>query len=262
MRGVHSVFGCLSLIGALATPAVALGPVDGHVAAVWWSHDVKAESGAADVTTDGDGPGIQAEVWLDQRFGLRAEQFRSEMDGAGSATGKATSIDLMWRPLTFSENNFLAVGLGYHFRDLAGTGVDDRTSGARMVVQGRVGVMSQLYVYGQGAFLPALGDVSTQDPQDGRLRDVKGHEYELGLSWRVAPFVAMRLGYRGANFDFDHTDVTPVVTSLQAPTGFPFAPAHPVDLDRGGASTTLGLPTSYEGSMDANGYFLGLAFNF
>ena len=49
-RFAKTVFGGLVLSCLIGTPALALGPVDGEVGAVWWANDYKVSSGDSSIS--------------------------------------------------------------------------------------------------------------------------------------------------------------------------------------------------------------------
>jgi hypothetical protein len=261
MKAVSRIVPALALCCAVTVPALALGPVDGEFGAVWWAHDVKAENAAGAGSADGDAPGFHAELWMFDKYGVRADQFSSEPDGAG-ASGDSMSVDLMWRPYSPAENTFVAVGLGWQTIDLQAAGLDGDTSGARLAVEGRIGLLGQVYAYGHGAYSPHLDDAADSDPLNGEFEDVEGYEVEVGVAWRLAPFISMRAGYRANSLDFVHSGATVLTTTATgAPSGDATAP--PV---LGRSPDPFGSPegvaSSVSGSAEAEGVFAGLTFHF
>lgn len=188
------------IVSCLAcSPALAAGPVDGEFGALWWANDFDAKLGAQDASTDAGAPGFRGEVWLFGDYGMRAAMFESDPDGAGDKTDY-TSIDLMWKAFSPTENNYFAFGVGWEDADLAGI----ETSGARLSVEGSVGIIAVLQAYGQASYLPALDEFEAAP--DVRFEDLDGHEFELGLAWNAAPLVNVRAGYRQTVMDFTEVD--------------------------------------------------------
>ncbi len=191
---------------ATAQPALALGPVDGEVGAVYWANNFDTNGGIAALSEDAGAPGYRGELWLFNRYGVRAGIYSSDLDDFGVETSDYTSVDLLWRPFSPSENSFVAIGAGWHEMELVSIGFDGKTSGVRLTAEGRVGA-GPVYFYGQGAYLPDLDEAAAVNPLDGNFVDLSGMEYEVGVSWKMAPFVAMRAGYRMHTIEFTRTDI-------------------------------------------------------
>ncbi len=189
-----------SLMAALAIgsmPAVAAGPVDGEASLVWWMSDgtVYGEGGPE---LDEGGVGGRAEVWLFKRWGARAGLYRGGFDSSGDEV-EYGNLDLLARVFSPTENNFVAVGLGWERIDLA-PGVE--TSGVRVVAEGRVGLVGIVHGYGQAAYLPDMDDFAG-------ATDVDGMEYDFGVAIEPGPFMTIRAGYRNTTLDFTDTLVLP-----------------------------------------------------
>lgn len=172
----------------LPLSAQALGPLDAEVGVTWWAHDID-DSGIGD--TDADGNGAYAELWWADGWGLTGEFLESEPDGGGLADGSSFSLNVKRRLLSPTDNNFIAIGAGWQDSELITGG---NAEGVRLTLDGRVG-LGVLYVYGQGAWMPDLGDA-------GALRDMEGTEYQVGVSLTPFPFLNLRLGYRVFELDY------------------------------------------------------------
>ncbi len=246
--------------------ALAAGSIDGEIGAVYWANEIETE-GLTPMTTDADAPGFRAELWMLERYGVKAMQFGSDPDAGGIDGADTTSVDLMWRAWSPTENNFVAVGLGWGQMDLAPLGSNDSTSGARLSVEGRAGIAGQLFAYGSGAYLPALSDVDSAAIVGGRIEDLSGYELELGLSWRLAPFMSMRAGWRVNDMSFSEY-------SPESMGSGPLLAGGPIGRSGGNivplaiapASPTLGVPmtpsSNIDGSIASSGIFVGLGFHF
>ena len=198
MKTLSQMALALVVLCCAAAPARAIGPLDAEVGAVWWAN----EFDAGGVTTTAGAPGYRAELWLFNKYGMRASQFSSDLDDLGAESSDYTSIDLMWRPFSSSDNSFVAVGLGWQDMDMQSLGLSDSTSGARISAEGRLGIFGALYAYGNYSYLPELDDTPAINPLLGTFEDMDGYEYEVGVSWNVAPFVSLRAGYRVNSVDF------------------------------------------------------------
>jgi hypothetical protein len=222
------VLGLFALATLTSAPALAMGPVDGEVGAVWWANDHDAMYGESILSSEAGAPGFRAELWFRERYGVRAERYSSDTGDIGGGTSDYTSLDFMWRAFSPTENNYFAIGAGWQEIDLDMIGLAGETSGVRLALEGRVALGGLFYIYGQGYYLPALDDAQVVDPGLGPLRDMDGHMLEAGLSWKIAPFMSMRGGYRQHSVDF---------------------------------TTTL-LDVEIDGEAESSGFLLGLSFRF
>jgi hypothetical protein len=246
---------------ALAAPAVAVAPIDGEVSAVWWANAQETSSSSASTSSDAGAPGLRAEMWMLERYGMRASQYAAEPD-AGSGSD-FTSLDVMWRAMAPTENNYVALGLGWEQMELAG--FRDATSGVRVSVQGSMGLLDMLQAYGAGSYLPALDDAVASDPLDGSYEDVDAFEYELGLAWKAMPFMNVHAGYRVNSVSY--TRRTDQISG--SPGGFApasggggvsaFTPGSGAACS-GCASSAVGLGEA--GETETSGFFVGLGFSF
>lgn len=193
-----------------ALPALAMGPVDGEVGALYWANDFEAAEGGSSLSSDAGAPGYRAEIWFFKKYGLRAAHYASELDDFNDLSSDYTSVDFMWRAFSPTENNFLAIGLGWQTMDLETIGLEGDTSGVRVDVEGRVALGGLFYLYGQGSYLPSLDDAPAVDPLLGNFEDLDGHEFEAGVSWKIAPFLSLRAGYREQVINFTRTDFIPL----------------------------------------------------
>lgn len=188
----HLLIACAFAAGALAA-----GPVlaaDAEAGIVWWANDVDIDIGDGEV--DAGALGFHASLWLDSGWGLKGAMYNSDLEDVGEDDGQYLSVDAAYKLLSVSENNYLALGAGWEDIDL-GTGIS--TSGPRVGVAGRVGIVGLVYGYAEAAWFPELDD-------SGGLSDLSGNELELGIGMDVFPFVRVRAGYRRFDLDFDSTD--------------------------------------------------------
>lgn len=184
------------LLAATASPALALGPVDGEVTALYWLSTTQIGSSEED-SPDAGG---RAELWFVKKIGISAALVRTDPEGALEGTDlEYRNLDLKWRVLSPTENNFLALGVGWQQLELAnGDSVD--TSGPRAVLEGRVSLVGVLYAYGRAAYLPDLDDWRIGLVT---LTNGKGHEIEGGVQLKPAPFLQFFAGYRRNEATFD-----------------------------------------------------------
>ena len=227
------LFGALCL-AMTALPAAAAGPVDGEFGAVYWLSDYDG-SGVTALSSDSGSPAFRASLWLFDKYGVKAGVYRSDLDDVGAIEASSyTSIDVMWRPLSPTSNNYIAVGLGWQEMDLNAIGLEGDTSGARVSAEGRVGLGRLFYAYGEGAYMPDLDDANATTVGFGQFEDLSGYEYEAGISWKVAPFINVRAGYRVHSVDFNQTGLDPL----------------------------LGFGSQFDGTAESSGFLMGARFNF
>jgi hypothetical protein len=222
------------LLCCCALPALAAGPIDGEVGAVWWANDFDYSSEAASTSTSAGAPGFRAELWFFNKFGARAERYSSDVDALTSETADYTSIDALWRPFSPTQNNFLALGLGWQDMDMSTIGLDGETSGPRAVLEGRVSLGGLFYAYGHGSYMPELDDAQPSDPMFGEYEDLSAYQLELGVSWKAAPFLSVRGGYMTYATDFRQTGIDPL----------------------------LGVGTELDGEVESKGFLVGLSARF
>lgn len=235
MRALGYVMtGFVLLLGLASTPALAAGPVDGEFGAVWWASDFAVSEADTSASADSGAPGFRAELWMFKRWGLRAERYTSKLDEFDAPDSDYTSIDFRWRAFSPGENNYFAVGVGWQQMDLSTIGLDGDTSGARVGAEGRVALAGMVYLYGQGSYLPALDDAPAVDPALGQFENLDGYEVETGVSWKMAPFISLRAGYRAQSINYTRTGFEPI------PEG----------------------PTELDGETESNGFLAGLTFSF
>lgn len=178
-------------------PAWALGPVDGEVTALYWLSDTEV----GDTSESSSALGGRAELWFVKKLGVSAGLYRPSPEGSLEGTDfDYKNLDIKWRLLSPTENNFLAVGAGWQKIDFDDNGVEADTSGPRLVAEGRVGLVNILYFYGRGAYLPDLDDMEVGLVT---FTDGKGHELEFGLQVKPMPFVQFFAGYRIQEESFD-----------------------------------------------------------
>jgi hypothetical protein len=263
MKTVTKAFAFCSLLCLpLSAPALALGPVDGEVSTVWWANDFDTDSQGVTTSSDAGAPGLTAQLWAFKRFGVRASQFSSEPDDMDGIDYR--SFDFMWRPLSPTENNFVAVGLGWQQMELPGFA--DDTSGARVTVEGRVSLMGMVYAYGHGSYLPSLDDADAIDPAVSRFEDLNAYEYELGIAYNAAPFMDVHAGYRVNNLSFAQEPPLVVAGSGSSPAAGG-GTTQLVDFDAdppigGGENSPSASSNAIDGDAESGGFFFGVGFHF
>ena len=168
----------------------ALGPVDGEIGLQYWSDSVNGSF--SDTELDAGTGGIYGELWLSNKWGIRANYYRNPFEDTRFESSGQLNLDIKRRFLSPTDNSYFAIGLGYENLDLKNSG---SSSGPRLVADGRLGLVGILYFYGQFAWIPVLQSFDNVD-------DIEARETEFGLVLDPLPFLSLRLGYR--NYDIDH----------------------------------------------------------
>jgi hypothetical protein len=176
-------------LGLAITPAAAMGPVDGEISILYWLSETELDDGGSTVTEDSDDIGFRGELWFVKKFGASVGLFSADLADSNE-TVDYNNLDVKWRLLSPTENNFLAVGAGWQEIDTDGGDAD----GFRLVVEGRVAIVGILYFYGRGAHAPSLD----ADGIDGDMT-----ELEAGVMLKPAPFLQLFAGYRSNDVSFD-----------------------------------------------------------
>lgn len=214
------VVAAAALLFFLSAPAMALGPIDGEVGAIWWANSFDSNGGSSAISEDSGAPGLRAEIWFVNKVGVRAQSYSADLDDVGAESSDYTSVDVMWKFFAPTENNFIAAGAGWQEMDLESIGLADGTSGARLSVETRIGLAGLLYAYGQGSYFPELDDADAMSSGDGRFTEIDGLEYEAGLFWKMFPFVNMRAGYRATEIDFTRVNTLASFSGTAKTDGF------------------------------------------
>ncbi len=264
-RNLRFIALTLTLGCVLAAPALALGPVDGEVSALWWDNEWTTTDGAVTSTADAAAPGYRATLWLRNKYGFRAEQFGSEPDTAGASGTDYTSLDVMWRAFAPTETSFVAVGLGWQQMDLGDLGPDADTSGVRLSVETRLGITKRLAVLGTGAYFPSLDDAATSGGF-GSLEDLDGYQAEFGVAWQVAPAVSLATGYRLNSLDYKLMTDDPLAGAMVETTSGAANSGDSLTLNGpGGGGPGCGcsqVVLAAGGTAESEGLFLGLTLRF
>lgn len=183
----------LALMIMPSAGAMAAGPVDGEAGLNWWANDFDADLGGGDV--DAGAVGGHLQLWWNETWGLKGALYRSDLADSGNAGDvDYLSIDVKRRIISVTENNYLAAGVGYQHLDLRG----GETEGPRLLVEGRVGLVGAVWLYGQSAWMPVFDDTSTREDQDA-------FELEAGVGFSPLPFIKLSAGWRKFSLDFTDT---------------------------------------------------------
>ena len=189
---------CLLLLMLFTTGGLLMNPasaeesgVDGSAYLSWWSNNFSAN--ALDASFDAGTVGADAEVWWRQRWGIKGSLYKSDVVESNSRDGPDfLSFDVKRRLISPTENNFLALGLGWQTVDLTN---DADTQGYRFLLQGGLGLTPVLSVYGHTAWLPGM-------VESDEIGNPKGLEFEAGIAIKPFPFVSFRAGYRAFRLEY------------------------------------------------------------
>jgi hypothetical protein len=196
-RSIGRIVAAVVVASLAIAPSLAAGPVDGEITAVYWLSDTKFDVTGEDTGTEkSEAIGFRAELWFVKKLGVSAGLFAADLADSDE-TIDYNNLDVKWRVLSPTENNFLAIGAGWQQIDVGG----EDTGGVRIVVDGRVALVGFLYFYGRAAYVPSLSDV------DG-LEGGSMTELEAGLMIKPAPFLQLFAGYRSNDVGFDGVDWT------------------------------------------------------
>ena len=173
------------------TNAFATDPVDAETGIYWWANDFEADFSGSEI--DAGALGSSGEFWFDQKWGMGGQIYQSDLEEDNFDDTELLNLDFKRRIFSLTDNTFLALGLGWQ-----DVNIDNESSdGARVLLEGRVGLGGVVYLYGQTAWFPELDDFSNRSNVDGK-------EFEAGLSYDPLPFFSLRAGYR--KFKIDYTN--------------------------------------------------------
>ncbi len=200
----------LALLVLVPAPALALGPVDGEFGVVYWMSDTDITIGGDSGNWNSEDIGFHGQLWI-SKWGVRAAVYKADISDLGGAQATYTHIDIQRKLIAPTENNFLAFGLGWQEIKLEMDG-STSASGLRASAEARIGLVGVVYLYGEGAYYVAMGDF------DSDLTNPDGWEVEVGVSFKPAPFINFRAGYRSHSLDFDTPGMAPGTGSIE-PSG-------------------------------------------
>jgi hypothetical protein len=180
------VFGAAAVV---ASPAMALGPVDIEAGAIYWFSDTEVLG-----TSEGsDAPGAFFDLGLGDHWVIGASYYKVDPDSTGSFD--FTNVNAKYKFLSASRNNFFAVGAGV---ERLSSDEDSSTSG-RVFAEGRVSAKI-VYFYARAAYLPSLGDI---EADGGMLKGDTGKDFEAGVAVKPAPFIYLYAGYKNNSRKFE-----------------------------------------------------------
>lgn len=184
-----------SFIGAwlffASTPVFAQESVVGAFDLDWWALDQGTD--ISDVEIESSDLSARSDLWFNQKWGVSSKLYRSNLENVNLDDTEYLNLDFKRRIFSVTDNTYLALGLGVQEVDYG----NDSTSGARVLLEGRVGLGGVVYLYGQTAWIPEMDDF------DGHS-NVDGAEFEAGLSFDPIPNFSLKAGYR--RFKIDYTN--------------------------------------------------------
>jgi hypothetical protein len=197
MKTIRTILAALFVLAVVvgALPARAVGPVDGEVTVLYWDSTTDAQG-----ASEGSGnAGGRAELWFLERWGVSGSYFRPSPGGALSGTDlETTDLDLKFRLLSPSRENFVAIGAGWQKLDVSGD-VSGSASGPRIVAEGRFSIKI-VYLFARAAYAPELGDLTLGSD---RYKNGSGQQLEAGVQVKPLPFFQIFAGYRADKATFD-----------------------------------------------------------
>lgn len=194
-----------SLLALAVGSAPAAGPLKGEVEIAYWDAEVEAEIGRETESSGSREAAFRGRLRLGA-WGVKAAYHRLEPGSRNLAeTTTLVNIDVLHDLISVAPNSYLAMGGGWERIKLEEGGSSVETSGARFVLDGRIGLAGIVYGYGEAAFYPWLSDSEVEILGDigVGLRDGGGYEWELGIGVEPLPFLTVKAGYRVSTVDFD-----------------------------------------------------------
>ena len=181
--------GILFLLLALPSHAV----VNGEATLLYWF----SEDDVGGVSADSDNAAFRGELWFNDRWGLTGGLYQT--DPSGSLNGvDYFNIDGKVRVISATDNNWLAVGLGYQNID---AGFAD-TSGFRVTLDGHLSLLSILQGYARVAWMPDLDNLTLGITN---LSGGSATEFDIGLMLHPVPLLGIWGGWRTFDTDFDQS---------------------------------------------------------
>ena len=78
MKKLWILVATVALVGA-GGAIEAAGPVDGEIGAIYWNSEFDS-SGVAALASDAGSPGFRAQLWLFNKYGVKAGMYRTDLD--------------------------------------------------------------------------------------------------------------------------------------------------------------------------------------
>ncbi len=185
------ILGIGLMVAGLSMSSVwAAGPLDGSVGIEWWN--TQYSGSLLDGDLDAGSFSARAETWWGDSWGLKGAFYSADLEQGNLQDQQRFSLDLKRRLISPTENTFLAAGIGWENIQMEAGG---SSSGLRLSLDGRVGLVGMVSLYGQAAWMPSLGDTNG-------FSDISGMEFETGVVLDPLPFLSIRAGFR--QFDLDY----------------------------------------------------------
>jgi hypothetical protein len=192
----------VAVAAAAGTPALALGPVDIDLGAVYWL----SETEDGDATVDSEAPGGFVDLGFGDHWVVGGSYFKADPENQDGID--FTNVSVKYKFISASRNNFLAIGAG---AEKLGVGDESATS-ARVFAEGRVSVKI-VYFYARAGYLPALADL-------GPAKGDTGSDLDAGIGIKPLPFFYLYAGYTDKTRKYDLGDLD--VKGPYAGVGFNF----------------------------------------
>ncbi len=180
-----------ALFLCLALPAHAV--VNGEATLLYWF----SEDDVDGVSADSGNAAFRGELWFNDRWGLSGGLYQT--DPSGSLSGvDYFNIDGKFRVISATDNNWLAVGVGYQDIDAGFAS----TSGFRLTLDGHLSLLSILQGYARVAWMPDLDNLTLGVTN---LSGGSATEFDIGLMLHPVPLLGIWGGWRTFDTDFDQS---------------------------------------------------------
>jgi hypothetical protein len=167
--------------------------VNGEATLLYWF----SEDEVGSVSANSDNAALRGELWFNDRWGFTGGLYQT--DPSGSLGGvDYFNIDGKFRVISATDNNWLAVGLGYQNID---AGIAS-TSGFRLTLDGHLSLMSILQGYARVAWMPDLDNLTLGITN---LSGGSATEFDIGLMLHPVPLLGIWGGWRTFDTDFDQS---------------------------------------------------------
>ena len=193
MKIIKNAFLAVVLYVIIPANSHALGPVDGEIGFALWNNEFETDISAGEI--DAGSLMLHGEVWLGDRWGLRAAWFDSDLESTAFSDQSRLQVEVRRRLLKATDNNFFALGAGLEKIELE-NGSD--SNGLRLSAEGRLGLPGPVFLFGRYSWIPILEDA-------GNFENVSATEFDAGIHVTPIPFVSLRAGYLQYELDYDDT---------------------------------------------------------
>ncbi len=175
----------------MSTPSYTLGLFDGEAGIDWWNTEFEGDP--FDGSLDAGTTSAYAEGWWDKKWGIEGGIKLSDTSSEQFQDQQRISLDLKRRLFSPTDNTYIAAGVGLESIEFESGG---SSTGVRLLLEGQVGLVGIISLYGQSTWLPVLGDAND-------FSDLSGTELETGIKFEPLPFITLKAGYRRFKLDYD-----------------------------------------------------------